>query len=234
MKTKIWFMFMKLFRGNPMMLSAQNSLPSLPIPTIDDTCERWLASVKPLVDADEYQECLNLTNEFKNGIGPKLQKYLHLKRLLSTNWCSDWWEEYVYLTSRSPIMVHSNFYIIAQAEIEDIESTHCPTKLQAARAANCVAAMFEWRYKLDREAVEPQSAAVVRPICMNQFERLFNTTRIPSEKRDYRTVYKWDLDTSLGGSKGSHGDASLRITDCHSEACDASLRIIRGNVTASR
>ena len=55
------------------MLSAQNSLPSLPIPTIDDTCERWLASVKPLVDADEYQECLNLTNEFKNGIGPKLQ-----------------------------------------------------------------------------------------------------------------------------------------------------------------
>lgn len=188
-KTKIWFMFMKLFRGNPMMLSAQSSLPSLPIPTINETCERWLASVKPLVDADEYQECLNLTNEFKNGIGPKLQNYLHLKRLLSTNWCSDWWEEYVYLTSRSPIMVHSNFYIIAQAEIEDIESTHCQTKLQAARAANCVAAMFEWRHKLDREAVEPQSAAVVRPICMNQFERLFNTTRIPSEKRDYITHY---------------------------------------------
>ena len=87
-------------------------------------------------------------------------------------------------------MVHSNFYIIAQAEIESDESTHCQTNLQAARAANCVAALFEWRYKLDREAVEPQSAAGVRPICMNQFERLFNTTRIPSEKRDYITHYE--------------------------------------------
>lgn len=193
LKTKIWFLFMKLFRGKPMMLSAQNSLPSLPIPSLDDTCERWLSSVKPLLGAEEYQECENLSNEFKNGIGPKLQRYLHLKRLLSTNWCSDWWEEYVYLTSRSPIMVHSNFYIIAQAEIEDDESTHHQTSFQAARAANCVHALFEWRYKLDREAVEPQSASVVRPICMNQFERLFNTTRVPAAKRDFITHYEKDV-----------------------------------------
>lgn len=27
---------------------------------------------------------------------------------------SDWWEEYIYLRSRSPIMVNSNFYIMVR------------------------------------------------------------------------------------------------------------------------
>merc|ERR1711981_1016631 len=138
-----------------------------------------LKSVEPIVSPEDYDECIQLSREFRDGIGPKLQRYLHLKRTLSTNWCSDWWEEYVYLTSRSPIMVNSNFYIIASAQVDGYDETELPTTNQAARAANCVHALFEWRYKLDRESLEPQTAAGVRPICMNQFERLFNTTRVP-------------------------------------------------------
>lgn len=189
MRTKLWFVMLKVFRGDPMMLSAQSALPSLPIPTVHDTCDRWLKSVEPLMEAEEYEESVGLVREFENGIGPKLQWYLRLKKLLSTNWCSDWWEEYVYLTSRSPIMVNSNFYIIAQAQVDGFDETELPTNIQAARAANCVHALFEWRYKLDREAVEPQTAAGVRPICMNQYERLFNTTRVPFKNRDYITHY---------------------------------------------
>lgn len=30
---------------------------------------------------------------------------------------SDWWEEYIYLRSRSPIMVNSNFYIMVRSLI---------------------------------------------------------------------------------------------------------------------
>jgi len=189
LRTKLWFLSLKLFKGDPMMLSAQSALPSLPIPSVHDTCDRWLKSVRPLMDDDEYQECIGLTREFETGIGPRLQMYLKLKRMFSTNWCSDWWEEYVYLTSRMPIMVNSNFYIIAQAQVDGYDETELPTTLQAARAANCVHALFEWRYKLDREDVEPQNAAGIRPICMNQYERLFNTTRVPFKARDYITHY---------------------------------------------
>lgn len=190
LKTKVWFILLQLFRGDPKTLSAQASLPPLPLPTIHDTCERWLKSVEPIVSPEDYDECIQLSREFRDGIGPKLQRYLHLKRTLSTNWCSDWWEEYVYLTSRSPIMVNSNFYIIASAQVDGYDETELPTTNQAARAANCVHALFEWRYKLDRESLEPQTAAGVRPICMNQFERLFNTTRVPYASRDYITHYE--------------------------------------------
>jgi len=190
LKTKIWFILLQLFRGDPKTLSAQASLPPLPLPTIQETCDRWLKSVKPLVGETEYDDCVQLSREFRDGIGPKLQRYLHLKRTLSTNWCSDWWEEYVYLTSRSPIMVNSNFYIIASAQVDGYDETELPTTNQAARAANCVNALFEWRYKLDRENLEPQTAAGVRPICMNQYDRLFNTTRVPYASRDYITHYE--------------------------------------------
>jgi hypothetical protein len=189
LRTKVWFIMLRLFRGDPMMLSAQSALPSLPIPKVKETCARWLDSVRPLMNDAEFAECKELAKEFESGIGPKLQRYLHLKRTLSTNWCSDWWEEYVYLTSRSPIMVNSNFYIIAQAQIDGYDETELPTTNQAARAANCVHALFEWRYKLDRENLEPQSSAGIRPICMNQYERLFNTTRVPFKSRDFITHY---------------------------------------------
>ena len=39
-------------------------------------------------------------------------RYLWLKWLWSDNYVSDWWEEYVYLRSRSPLMINSNFYIM--------------------------------------------------------------------------------------------------------------------------
>lgn len=51
-----------------------------------------------------------LAAEFQNGIAIKLQRYLRLKAWWSSNYVSDWWEEYVYLRGRCPLVVNSNFY----------------------------------------------------------------------------------------------------------------------------
>ena len=42
---------------------------------------------------------------------------------------------------------------------------------------------------LESEQIKPQTAASVRPICMSQFERLFNTTRRPGKNRDFIDHY---------------------------------------------
>ena len=55
-----------------------------------------------------------------------LNRYLWLKWLWSDNYVSDWWEEYVYLRSRTPLMINANFYIM------DALLTH-PTTNQAKR-----------------------------------------------------------------------------------------------------
>lgn len=62
------------------------------------------------MDDDKYNRMVQLADDFFGGIGRKLQRYLILKSWWSTNYVTDWWEEYVYLHGRSPIMVNSNYY----------------------------------------------------------------------------------------------------------------------------
>lgn len=75
------------------------------------------------------------------------QLFLFLFRW-STNYVSDWWEEYVYLRGRSPIMVNSNFYGI------DAILRH-PSSIQAARAANIVYSAMMFRRSLERQEIQP-------------------------------------------------------------------------------
>uniref|UniRef100_A0A8C1HBW3 Carnitine palmitoyltransferase 1A2b n=1 Tax=Cyprinus carpio carpio TaxID=630221 RepID=A0A8C1HBW3_CYPCA len=110
-KTKVWATLVRLLSSRkPLLYSYQTSLPHLPVPSIKDTLERYLESVKPLLDVDGFQRMTRLAAEFEKSLGNRLQKYLKLKALWATNYVSDWWEEYVYLRSRSPIMVNSNYY----------------------------------------------------------------------------------------------------------------------------
>ncbi|KAG7261467.1 hypothetical protein CRUP_008156, partial [Coryphaenoides rupestris] len=90
---------------------------------------------------------------------------------------SDWWEEYIYLRGRSPIMVNSNFYIMDLLYIT-------PTQRQAARAGNVVHAMLQYRRKLERGEHAPLRALGIVPMCSSQMERMFNTTRIPGIETD--------------------------------------------------
>jgi hypothetical protein len=84
---KVWTGLVKIFVGsNPSLYSCQNLLPTLPVPSLDDTLQRYLRSVRPLYDDMEYKRMEKLAEEFKHTIGRKLQRYLWLKWLISTNY----------------------------------------------------------------------------------------------------------------------------------------------------
>ena len=86
------------------------SLPKLPVPTVAGTLERYMHSMKPLLSEEEFDDMQKLAKEFETTIAGRLQRYLTLKSWWSTNYVSDWWEEFVYLHARDAIMVNSNFY----------------------------------------------------------------------------------------------------------------------------
>uniref|UniRef100_A0A8C1JPL6 carnitine O-palmitoyltransferase n=1 Tax=Cyprinus carpio TaxID=7962 RepID=A0A8C1JPL6_CYPCA len=158
-KTKVWATLVRLLSSRkPLLYSYQTSLPHLPVPSIKDTLERYLESVKPLLDVDGFQRMTRLAAEFEKSLGNRLQKYLKLKALWATNYVSDWWEEYVYLRSRSPIMVNSNYYgmvfIILYCSTENILNSFS------------------------------RIPGTVIPLCAAQCERMFNTTRTPGEETD--------------------------------------------------
>lgn len=75
---------------------------------------QYLTSVQPLLDKEKYSRMEKLAREFEDGIGKKLQRYLVLKSYWATNYVSDWWEDYVYLSGRSPLMINSNFYAVVR------------------------------------------------------------------------------------------------------------------------
>ncbi|XP_015448137.1 carnitine O-palmitoyltransferase 1, brain isoform isoform X2 [Pteropus alecto] len=91
---------------------------------------------------------------------------------------SDWWEEFVYLRSRNSLMVNSNYYMMDFLYVT-------PTPVQAARAGNAVHALLLYRHRLDRQEILPTLLMGMRPLCSAQYEKIFNTTRIPGVQKDY-------------------------------------------------
>lgn len=124
-----------------------------------------------------------LANDFENGISKKLQFYLMLKSWWSTNYVSDWWEEYVYLRGRSGLMVNSNFYGIDAIFIT-------PSTVQAARAASVTHLLLVFRRLLERQDLEPILVQGLVPLCSWQYERMFNTVRQPGIESDRIVHYR--------------------------------------------
>uniref|UniRef100_A0A8C2Q343 Carnitine O-palmitoyltransferase 1, muscle isoform n=1 Tax=Cyprinus carpio TaxID=7962 RepID=A0A8C2Q343_CYPCA len=158
--TKVWLSLVKLLSGRrPLLYSFQASLPHLPVPSIDDTINRYLESVRPLLDDEQYKQMESVANDFKKDPAPKLQKHLKLKSWWATNYVSDWWEEYIYLRGRDPIMVNSNFYTMSVRQLVfNLSALDMTMKLIALG---------------------------IVPMCSFQYERMFNTTRIPGIETDF-------------------------------------------------
>jgi carnitine O-palmitoyltransferase 1 len=178
--TKIWFQILHLIsKSGPMLHSFQGALPRLPLPSLDDTLQRHLLSLKPITTEKEYKEIAELSEKFRKGLGRRLQRYLVIKSWLSTNYVTDWWEEYIYLRQRSPIMINSNYYGF------DTLNLH-PTTSQSARAANITWAACRFRRLVDRQEISPFAIAPKTkvPFCTMQYQRLFNSCRVPGEESD--------------------------------------------------
>ncbi|XP_061677773.1 carnitine O-palmitoyltransferase 1, liver isoform isoform X2 [Syngnathoides biaculeatus] len=176
--TRLWMLLVKVFSGRkPMLYSFQNSLPRLPVPAVKDTCRRYLESVRPLMNDAQFKRMNGLARDFELNLGPRLQWYLKLKSWWASNYVSDWWEEYIYLRGRGPIMVNSNYYAMDFLYV-------FPTSLQAARAGNAIHAIMLYRRKLDRAQIKPLMLLNTIPMCSAQYERMFNTSRIPGVDTD--------------------------------------------------
>ncbi|CAD6196680.1 unnamed protein product [Caenorhabditis auriculariae] len=184
--TKIWLGILHFIsRAQPMLHSFQGALPHLPLPKLDDTVRKHLLSMRPILNDEEYAELEFLSERFRKGVGRRLQRYLVLKSYLSTNYVTDWWEEFVYMRQRSPIMINSNYYGF------DTLNEH-PTENQASRAANITYNALQFRRMVDRQEVSPFSISprTKVPFCTMQYERLFNTCRVPGEEVD--RLLHWD------------------------------------------
>ncbi|XP_033700480.1 palmitoyl thioesterase CPT1C isoform X7 [Tursiops truncatus] len=167
-RTKTWLALVHIFSGrHPMLFSYQRSLPRQPVPSVQDTVRKYLESVRPVLSDEDFDWTAALAREFLRLQASLLQWYLQLKSWWASNYVSDWWEEFVYLRSRNSLMVNSNYYMMA------------------ARAGNAVHALLLYRHRLNRQEILPTLLMGMRPLCSAQYEKIFNTTRIPGVHKDH-------------------------------------------------
>lgn len=92
----------------PAVFENDLNLPSLPVPKLNQTLEKYIASVQPHLNEQELKTTLDVVKKFENGIGKKLQELLVEKAKNTDNWLADWWLNIAYLEYRDPVVVYSS------------------------------------------------------------------------------------------------------------------------------
>lgn len=70
--------------------SHQQGLPTLPVPPLHQTFERYITALEPIVETEELQHTKGLVQEFQEagGVGERLQKLLEKRAKNTENWVS--------------------------------------------------------------------------------------------------------------------------------------------------
>jgi carnitine O-acetyltransferase len=167
------------------MLRFEDSLPRLPVPTLEVTAKRYLKSVHPLLSAPEYETTKTAVEEFvkPGSIGEELQKRLVARREdpKNKNWIYEWWNDAAYLTYRDPVVPYVSYFYSHR----DDRHRRNPAK----RAAAITTAVLEFKKQVDGGTLEPEYMRKL-PISMESYQWMFNCCRIPNEGRDYPAKYR--------------------------------------------
>ncbi len=172
----------------------EDSLPRVPLPTLEESCERFLSWCAPLLTPGELAETRAEVEEFlrPGGWGRALHSALeeYNAREEVNSWRDTFWP-YRYLGRRDRIALNANFFFL----FRDSPQT------QVERAAGLVAGAVAYKRQIDEETIPPVVLRG-RPQSMEQHKYLFSSTRIPGAELDTsRTPYS---ETWPGPSRERH------------------------------
>jgi hypothetical protein len=188
------------------MFAHQKDLPRLPVPDLQDACARYVKAVRPVirgtlagVDAAAAaaleERTLAAVADFvrPGGRGEELHRRLLAHEARSrergdANWLEQWWYYAAYHADRVPIPVHSNVYCVSR--------DHPISVLQpvdwVCRAAALIHHAMVYSRLIDTGDL-PADTAGRRPLCMDQYRRIFRTCRLPGEPADRLVTFPPEL-----------------------------------------
>lgn len=166
------------------MLRFEDSLPKLPVPSLEDTSKRYLKTLHPLLSRDEYTASEKVVEAFNKagGIGEKLQKRL-LRRAeepSSKNWIAEWWDQAAYLTVQDPVVPYVSYFY----SFRDDRRRRNPAK----RAAAITTAALEFKRQVDDKSLEPEYMRKL-PMAMSSYQYMFNCARVAASPADYPNTF---------------------------------------------
>ncbi|WFD36414.1 carnitine O-acetyltransferase [Malassezia cuniculi] len=151
--------------------SHQSELRKLPVPSLEDTCRRYLRSLEALQTPEEHARTTEIVNKFLAEEGPKLQADLVEYDKTHESYVEEFWED-SYLNGNESVVLNLNPFFI----LEDEPDKHRGSQLM--RAANLTIASLSFIHDLRHEVLDPDLVRGV-PLDMFQYKRLFGMARIP-------------------------------------------------------
>ncbi|CAJ0949344.1 unnamed protein product [Ranitomeya imitator] len=159
-------------------LAHQEGLPSLPVPPLQQTLDKYLLALKPIVSQEEWSHTSQVVQDFQSsGVGERLQKGLERRAKKTENWLSDWWLQTAYLEYRLPVVVHSSpGVVLPKQDFADRQG-------QLRFAAKLIEGVLDFKAMIDNETL-PVEHLGGKLLCMNQYYQILSSCRIPGAKRD--------------------------------------------------
>lgn len=175
---------------------AEDDLPRVPVPTLADSAEQFLAWSEPLLDDEQRAATRAAVDQLlrPDGPGPVLQAALEAYDADPAvhSWLDDFWESR-YLGRRDRIALNANFFFLFADAPGEAD--------QAARAAGLVLGALDHKHRVDTGTLPPATRRGA-PMTMEQHKFLFSATRIPGDEQDTaRTPY---TDAWPGPSRERH------------------------------
>ncbi|XP_006031764.1 peroxisomal carnitine O-octanoyltransferase isoform X1 [Alligator sinensis] len=158
----------------------QLSLPSLPVPALDESLKKYLDAVKPFLNQEEYERTNDIVKKFEHGIGKDLQQKLLERAKLRRNWLEDWWLNVAYLEPRLPTQLYYNFGGPGPY-LEHYWTPKEGTQIERASMNIWYTLQFWDLLRTEKLAAHKSRNS---PLDMNQFRMLFCSCKIPGITRD--------------------------------------------------
>ncbi|KAG7282172.1 hypothetical protein CRUP_034919 [Coryphaenoides rupestris] len=190
----------------------QDSLPPLPVPSLEGSLAKYLDAVRPFATQQEYEATVENVRNFKEGIGQVLhQKLLHRART-KRNWLEEWWLDVAYLELRMPSQLNVNF----GGPAPYLE--HCWPPAEGTQLQRTSVGMWytlQYWDLIRTERLAPHKAGRAG-LDMDQYRMLFCTCKVPGVSKD--TILNY-FKTETEGPCPSHVVVMCRgrlkyVTEC--------------------
>ncbi|MEU1980576.1 choline/carnitine O-acyltransferase [Nocardia sp. NPDC019395] len=163
--------------------AAEDQLPRVPLPTLEDSCERFVEWCSPLLTAEELAVTEEAVADLLRPGGAGRTLHAALREYEETPGVGSWLDRFWpsrYLGRRDRIALNANFFFLFRNDTALAASTAAG---QADRAAALVSAALDYKVALDREEIPPVTQRGQR-LSMWQNKYLFSETRIPGAEQD--------------------------------------------------
>jgi carnitine O-acetyltransferase len=177
----------------------QSSLPKLPVPSVEETLQRFLPTALPLVESKTEQKALEEAVARFPAQAQQLQERLLKKASDPSNqkssWLQHWWNTLGYLQVRDSVVINVSYYFhfaddTTLGKASNNGSNSSTSTVQIQRASAILYAAGQYRNQVASGALAPETLGRKKiPLCMTAYKYMLHACRIPRLHQDSYRIY---------------------------------------------